>query len=165
MNWKLPLTIIICCFIASCGFQLRGSNDDQRMVSEPITVSASRASELAILLRSNLAMMGSLSTVSEGAARIDVRNYENHRSIAAVDQTGEVSVYRVTVQAMVTIYDRTGKVVSPTTKISRSGNYDYDSRILNAMTQEEESLVKTLDANLSNAIVRKANVLLAHSSS
>jgi len=145
----------------ACGFQLRGSDAQQSYPNIEVQVDSKRASEIAHLLRANLSLRNDLADASASAARIEVSDYKTHRKVAAVNNIGEVSIYRITVEAMVTFYSAKGERLGQTSKISRAGNYNYDNRILNAMTQEENNLRASLNRELANAILRKASIILA----
>jgi outer membrane lipopolysaccharide assembly protein LptE/RlpB len=145
--------------LSACGWQLRGDAATFNTGGERVAVESQLNNPVAAELREQLTLSRALAVNGNETLTISVGRIRQEKRVTAVDQIGEASVYRITLSAEVTISNTNGEILSPTTRMSQSGNYNFDKRILDAMTEKEQSLIQRLEQQLAQAIARKGTIL------
>ncbi|WP_298634994.1 LPS assembly lipoprotein LptE [uncultured Umboniibacter sp.] len=154
------VTLLVLSFaLSACGWQLRGDSATLNTDGERVGVVSQVNNPIAADLREQLTLSKALAVDGNETLTISIGRIRQEKRVVAVDQIGEASVYRITLSTEVTITDANGETVSPATRMSQSGNYNFDKRILDAMTEEEQSLIQRLEQQLAQAIARKATIL------
>ncbi|MEQ3697285.1 MAG: LPS assembly lipoprotein LptE [Pseudomonadales bacterium] len=156
---RIVALIIFSFALSACGWQLRGDSATLNTEGVRVQVVSQVNNPVAADLREQLTLSRALAVDGNEALTISVGRIRQEKRVVAVDQIGEASVYRITLSTEVTITDATGETISPATRMSQSGNYNFDKRILDAMTEEELSLIQRLEQQLAQAIARKATIL------
>ena len=156
---RIVALIIFSFALSACGWQLRGDSATLNTEGLRVQVVSQVNNPVAADLREQLTLSRALAVDGNEAITISVGRIRQEKRVVAVDQIGEASVYRITLSTEVTITDAAGETISPATRMSQSGNYNFDKRILDAMTEEELSLIQRLEQQLAQAIARKATIL------
>lgn len=156
---RIVSLLVLSLALSACGWQLRGDTATLNTEGVSVAVVSQVNNPVAAALREQLTLSRALAVEGSETLTIEVGRIRKEKRVVAVDQIGEASVYRITLSTEVSMTDMNGETVSAATRMSQSGNYNYDKRILDAMTEEELSLDQRLEQQLAQSIARKATIL------
>ena len=152
----LPLSALL----AGCGFKLKGS---QRLPLEGLPfdtlyLEAGRSASLVAVLRRQLATGAGIRLVdapSEAQAQLELLRDERSRDILSLTGAGRVREYQLIQTVIFRVVGRDGEEWLPASSVTVRRDYSFDDAQVIAREQEEAMLVRDMEADLAQQIMRR----------
>lgn len=149
--------------LTGCGFRMRGSQQAESGKRLPFTslhVGAPPESTLGSALRRQLAFGASLTeTLTEADARLEILRNQFERDIVSLTGGGRVREYQISQTVLFRLIDRNGDELIPTTRLRAQREYSFNDSEVIAHEREEALLIRHMEEDLANQIVRRLNTL------
>jgi LPS-assembly lipoprotein len=155
----LPLLmLLLAAALASCGFQLRGSNGQYHMPFQSIYLGFGDTSPLGTELRRNLRGGDAAVVVNDPAkadALFDVMSENRGKSILSLNSEGRVREYLLTYTLVFRVRDRKGAELLGATAISLKRSLAFNESQVLAKESEEALLYRDMQSDLVQQILRR----------
>ncbi len=162
MPYRL-LVIVSMCFVAACGFQLRGAQLSG-FAATSIYLQNEGAPQLLEQVRLQLEGAGSNITQSpqEASYIIKLNSERFERSVLSVSAaTGKVEEYLITYEANIDAYEKGGKQLLNNDNIKLSRDYAFDDGAVLGTFSEETIIREDLVYRASNQVLQRLQALIA----
>lgn len=141
--------------LASCGFQLRGS---QTLPYESVYVNVPRSSDLRLLLARTIEMQGNSRVVENpelAQARLTVTREEREKSILTLDAAGQVREFLLRYRIAYVVDDGKGTVLVPEKELALAREVTFNASLVLAKEFEDELLYRDMQRDAAQQIVRR----------
>jgi len=159
--FMVGLTAALLC--SGCGFHLRGSAQDVAIAGAKVAiVSASPYAELNRSLREALTR-AKVESVTDPDAQlvINLREEKLTRRTQTVDQYGRPSDYELIYTLRYSLHKATQSGDAETRSVSARRDYGFDNRDLLGKAEEENELVREMQAEIAQRLLRQIRYALA----
>tara|TARA_B100000795_G_C22537747_1_gene337637 strand:- start:19 stop:492 length:474 start_codon:yes stop_codon:yes gene_type:complete len=147
------LLLILTANIASCGYQLRGS---QEINFKSITI-VGGSSSFTKVLRKKFKQSGVKSQEKNAEKVIEIINDTFSKKILSLSSAGKVREYQINYKILFRFKSKDGQW-SNSSNIETSRDYTYDDKNIIAKTKEETRLIKGMQEQLIRTIVTQISV-------
>jgi LPS-assembly lipoprotein len=143
--------------LASCGFQLRGSDGSYTMPFHSLYLSFPDTSALGTELKRNLRAGDVViaDTPGQAEAQFVVLSENRGKSILSLNSLGRVREYLLTYTLTFAVHDPKGVQLLPATEITLRRNMAFDETQVLAKESEEALLYRDMSADLVQQIMRR----------
>ncbi|MDL2357260.1 MAG: LPS assembly lipoprotein LptE [Pseudomonadota bacterium] len=150
--------LLLALVLASCGFQLRGSNGQYHMPFQSIYLGFSDTSALGIELKRNLRGGDAVVVVSDAAkadAKFDVLSETRAKTILSLNSQGRVREYLLTYTLVFRVRDAKDAELLGATEISLKRSIAFNETQVLAKETEEALLYRDMQSDLVQQILRR----------
>jgi LPS-assembly lipoprotein len=147
------LLLILTANIASCGYQLRGS---QEINFKSITI-VGGSSSFTKVLRKTFKQSGVKSQEKNAEKIVEIINDTFSKKILSLSSAGKVREYQINYKILFRFKSKDGQW-SNSSNIETSRDYTYDDKNIIAKTKEETRLIKGMQEQLIRTIVTQISV-------
>jgi LPS-assembly lipoprotein len=147
------LLLILTANIASCGYQLRGS---QEINFKSITI-VGGSSSFTKVLRKKFKQSGVKSQEKNAEKIVEIINDTFSKKILSLSSAGKVREYQINYKILFRFKSKDGQW-SNSSNIETSRDYTYDDKNIIAKTKEETRLIKGMQEQLIRTIVTQISV-------
>ena len=147
--------------LASCGFQLRGSNGEYRMPFNSIYLGFPETSPLGVELKRNL-RGGEATVVNDpkvADAVLDVISEHRNKQILSLNSAGRVREYLLLYTLVFRVRDAAGAEILAPTEITLKRNISFDESQTLAKESEEMLLYRDMQSDVVQQIMRRLAAL------
>ncbi len=161
MSWLLLVGTLM---ISSCGFQLRGTNEEGVQIPALYVLNENNFGELSSEIRSALESNGTVVATDPGAApwSLFVSAERSNRRIATTNSGISVARYELQLSVDIKLEALDGTVLIPTTVLNTERIYEYDSSNLTGSDVQEQGLRKDMRTELVERILRRVEVIIGN---
>jgi LPS-assembly lipoprotein len=145
--------LILTANIASCGYQLRGS---QEINFKSITI-VGGSSSFTKVLRKKFKQSGVKSQEKNAEKIVEIINDTFSKKILSLSSAGKVREYQINYKILFRFKSKDGQW-SNSSNIETSRDYTYDDKNIIAKTKEETRLIKGMQEQLIRTIVTQISV-------
>ena len=153
--WLKALFICSVVFVAGCGFALKGAG--KPLLFTVVQLQSQANSWLAGDIAARLASRGvKLSTDAQASVpRIALLDEARDRTVVSTSATGGVRQYQLKHSVTVQVYDGSARTWLEPVTFSQARDVDYNPSQVLAKEIEEQALLKDMQAELVNAVMRR----------
>jgi LPS-assembly lipoprotein len=152
---RYPVLALACCWLAACGFQLRGQAN---YAFDTIFVNAEISPPLAAELKRALAGASS-SKLAESAATaqvvLDVPSVQDDKEVLSLSSGGSVREYQLIKRVSFRLHDKAGNDWMPAGEVVIRRSYTFNETQALARDLEEQRLRRDMQTDAVQQIVRR----------
>lgn len=147
--------------LASCGFQLRGSDGQYRMPFKSIYLGFPDTSPLGVELKRNLRGGEAVvvDDVKDAEAVLDVVSEHRNKQILSLNSAGRVREYLLLYTLVFRVRDASGAEILAPTEITLKRNISFDESQTLAKESEEMLLYRDMQSDVVQQIIRRLAAL------
>ncbi|HEU4850661.1 MAG TPA: LPS assembly lipoprotein LptE [Telluria sp.] len=147
--------------LASCGFQLRGSNGQYDMPFTSIYLGFPETSPLGVELKRNLrgGKAVVVDDITQADAALEVLSEHRNKQILSLNSQGRVREYLLLYTLVFRVRDNKGGEILPPTEITLKRNISFNESQTLAKESEEALLYRDMQADLVQQIMRRLAAL------
>jgi LPS-assembly lipoprotein len=147
----LPAAVVL----AGCGFRLRGP---QPLPFDKLYVAGDLTTPFGAALRQQIAAGADTRVVSdegEADARLEILRNNRSRDILSLTGAGRVREYQLTQTVVFRVVDRAGDELLPASSVTVRREYNFDDEQIIAREQEEALLIRDMEDDIVQQILRR----------
>lgn len=158
---RIAASVALLLSLASCGFQLRGTNGQYRMPFNSIYLGFPETSPLGVELKRNLSG-GDAKVVDDpklADAALDVISEHRNKQILSLNSAGRVREYLLLYTLVFRVRDAAGAEMLGPTEITLKRNISFDESQTLAKESEEMLLYRDMQSDVVQQIMRRLAAL------
>lgn len=156
--------ILLISLLAACGFHLRGQGPNSGFAYPTVYVEGNGG--VAQQLRLYLPLLPNVKLIKDATqkdvAKIAILSEGTNNAVLTINSAGQATEYKTSFVAIFSAFRPDGTAIMESQQVTLSRSYSYDPNNPIAMTGESNRLVKDMQQDASQLILRRINAVATH---